>query len=325
MGEELLIGGMPFYFNASDADGNVARRTMSVFAPYADYTNGGVTRNVTFPEVVITPDSKRSPGARAVLERQRRRDYDLQNGFGSYNGLRASESPAIDLARSRREVANSPYVKAANYAADAMSGIGMGADIAAGLPIYSTLRGARELSKGNYLEGSPWLTPYRLLLKSLPYAVPMSAAGYSLAIDGARAYKYLQQSALASNPVRNWLIGQAFKHPNSKIWGKLLNSATNAMTKPRFNSLLNIGKKQQLVADGIGVGFDGFQAIDQTNQGNYMSGAMNVAQGGIGVLGMLGTLGKLPSIYNNTMNLVRPASNGYEVVDDASKLTKLVR
>ena len=168
-------------------------------------------------------------------------------------------------------------------------------------------------------------TPYRLLLKSLPYAVPMSAAGYSLAIDGARAYKYLQQSALASNPVRNWLIGQAFKHPNSKIWGKLLNSATNAMTKPRFNSLLNIGKKQQLVADGIGVGFDGFQAIDQTNQGNYMSGAMNVAQGGIGVLGMLGTLGKLPSIYNNTMNLVRPASNGYEVVDDASKLTKLVR
>lgn len=160
MGEELIIGGMPFYFDASDADGNTARRTMNIFSPYTDYTNGGVTRNVTFPEVVITPDSKRSPGARAVLERQRRRQYDAQNGLGSYNGLRTSESPAIDLVRSRREVANSPYVKAANYAADAMAGVGMGADIAAGLPIYSTLRGARELSKGNYLEGGLWLTPY---------------------------------------------------------------------------------------------------------------------------------------------------------------------
>lgn len=168
-------------------------------------------------------------------------------------------------------------------------------------------------------------TPYRLLLKTLPYAIPMSAAGYSLAIDGARAYRYAQQSALASNSVRNWLIGQAFKHPNSKIWGKLVDASTNTMVKPRFNSLLNIGKKQQLVADGIGVVFDGYQAIDQINQGNYLNGTTNVGQGGLGVLGILGTLGKLPAAYNNTMNLVRPASNGYEIVDDASKLTKLAR
>lgn len=168
-------------------------------------------------------------------------------------------------------------------------------------------------------------TPYRLLLKSLPYVVPMSAAAYSLAIDGARAYKYLQQSAMASNGVRNWIVSQAFRHPNGKIWTKLLNSATNAMTKPRFNSLLNIGKKQQLVADGIGVGFDGFQSINQTNQGNYMNGAMNATQGGVGVLGILGTLGKLPRIYNNAMNLVRPASNGLEVVDDALDMRRLIK
>lgn len=168
-------------------------------------------------------------------------------------------------------------------------------------------------------------TPYRLLLKSLPYAVPMSAAGYSLAIDGARTYKYLQQSALASNGVRNWMIGQAFKHPNSKIWGKLLNSATNAMTKPRFNSLLNIGKKQQLTADGVGVAFDSFQAADNFNDRNYGSGAMNLGQAGIGVLGMLGTLGRLSNMYNSTMNFVRPASNGYEVVDDAAGLKRVIQ
>lgn len=152
----------------------------------------------------------------------------------------------------------------------------------------------------------------------------MSAAGYSLAIDGARTYKYLQQSALASNGVRNWMIGQAFKHPNSKIWGKLLNSTTNAMTKPRFNSLLNVGKKQQLAADGVGVAFDSFQVADNFNDGNYGSGAMNLGQAGIGVLGMLGTLGRLSNMYNSTMNFVRPASNGYEVVDDAAGLKRVI-
>lgn len=197
MGEELVIGGMPFYFNAADADANIARRAMNIFSPYVDYTNGGVTRNVTFPEVVITPDSKRSPGARAVLERQRRRDYDLQNGIGSYNGLRLSENLAVDLARSRREVANSPYVKAANYAADAMLGVGIGTDIVAGLPIYSTLRGARELSKGNYLEGGLWLTPY---LKPVAGGIKASVADAANWVNNQREIRALSKDIVQGMP-----------------------------------------------------------------------------------------------------------------------------
>lgn len=168
-------------------------------------------------------------------------------------------------------------------------------------------------------------TPYRLLLKALPYTIPMGAAGYSLAIDGARAYKYAQQSALASNTLRNFVIGQMFKHPNSKIIGKLASAFTNTLAKPRFNSLLNIGKKQQLVADGVGFGFDAFQAGNAISNGDYTGAAINTGQGVLGVLGMLGTLGKLPTMYNNTMNVLRPASNGFEVGDDALNLGRLIK
>lgn len=49
-------------------------------------------------------------------------------------------------------------------------------------------------------------TPYRLLLKSLPYAVPMGAAATSLAIDGARAFRYGQQALLSNNGFKKWLI-----------------------------------------------------------------------------------------------------------------------
>lgn len=160
-------------------------------------------------------------------------------------------------------------------------------------------------------------TPYRLLLKSLPYAIPMGSAIGSLAIDGARAFRYAQQAALTSNKVKNWVIGQAFR---SKLWANLLNSAVNTATKPRFSSLANVGLKQQLALDGVGLGFDAWNALKAANDGRYGESLTNSAQGILGALGILGTLNRFGTAFNNTMNVVRPASNVYEVADDASSL-----
>lgn len=167
-------------------------------------------------------------------------------------------------------------------------------------------------------------TPYRLLLKSLPYAIPLGSAVGSLAIDGARAFRYAQQAALTSNRVKNWVISQAFRNPNSKLWGNLLNSAVNAATKPRFSSLANVGLKQQLALDGVGLGFDAWNALKAANEGQYGESLTNSAQGILGALGILGTLNRFGNAFNSTMNVVRPASNIYEIGDDASSLKTIV-
>lgn len=171
MGEELILSGMPFYFNASDytgaGDNRQIGRVAHIYAPYLDYTAGGspaVTRNVEFPEIVITPDSKKNPGVRAVLERERRRVNDLSYGRGTYNALRDAEQVDVNVNRRKREWENSTQAKALQFGRDVAMGVGLGADIVSGLPIYSGLHGAAEMSRAQDWSdrawAALWLTPF---------------------------------------------------------------------------------------------------------------------------------------------------------------------
>ncbi len=135
-------------------------------APYYDYNlpDHPLTRNASsFPEVIITPDSKKSPAERAVLERERRGNNDVYYGNGTYNAKADREKTELEKIASEKAWNNSIKKQAMDYAQATATGIGIGADIVSGLPIYSSLKGARVLSEAetpmDYAEGALWLSP----------------------------------------------------------------------------------------------------------------------------------------------------------------------
>lgn len=175
-------------------DGNPAHKKMVVFArnarkwkhgnggnlfapggeitygrPYYSYDENGrkvddtLNYNATLPEIIITPDSKKSPAERAILERERRRNNDAYYGRGTYNAKVDREQTELEKIASQKAWENSTEKRALDYAQAAASGIGIGADIVSGLPIYSSLKGARVLGEAetpmDYAEGALWLTP----------------------------------------------------------------------------------------------------------------------------------------------------------------------
>lgn len=113
--------------------------------------------NATLPEVNIIPDSKKSPADRNADERFRRKT------FSDYDEHKDREYTQRQIMRSQRDWDNSLEKKALGYAQDAMTGIGIGADIVSGYPVYSSLKGSRVLSEANslpeYIEGGLWLAP----------------------------------------------------------------------------------------------------------------------------------------------------------------------
>ena len=137
--------------------------------PYYSYDENGkkvddtLNYNATLPEIIITPDSKKSPAERAVLERERRRNNDAYYGRGTYNAKLDREQTELEKIASQKAWENSIEKQALDYAQAATTGIGIGADIVSGLPIYSSLKGARVLSEAetpmDYAEGALWLTP----------------------------------------------------------------------------------------------------------------------------------------------------------------------
>ena len=137
-----------------DKDGNMLRTSDG--KPVLNY-------NVTLPEVVITPDSSKSPEERAVLERYRRQQYDKLHGRGTYDAKLDKEQTEFDKAKSQNQWYNSAQKKALDYGQAAAMGVGIGADAVSGLPIYSTLKGARTLQRAQapeeYAEAGLWLAP----------------------------------------------------------------------------------------------------------------------------------------------------------------------
>ena len=130
--------------------------------PYYD-SDGVLHYNRALPDIVITPDSEKSLGERAVLERERRRVHDAANGAGTYDATRSSEYTDLQQLIAQKEWENSAQKKALDYAQSIATGIGMGADMVSHLPIYSSLKGARVLSEAktptDYIEGGLWLAP----------------------------------------------------------------------------------------------------------------------------------------------------------------------
>lgn len=131
--------------------------------PYYSYDENGrkiddtLNYNATFPEVVIIPDSQKSPAQRNADERFR------QRSLRDYDQHKAQEYTEKQLSQVIREWNNSTEKKALDYAQAASTGIGIGVDIVSGLPIYSSLKGASTLSRAetpmDYVEGGLWLAP----------------------------------------------------------------------------------------------------------------------------------------------------------------------
>lgn len=113
--------------------------------------------SATLPEVNIIPDSKKSPADRNADERFR------QKTLSDYAEHKDREYTQRQIMKSQKDWDNSLEKKALGYAQDFMTGIGIGADIVSGYPIYSSLKGSRVLSEANslpeYIEGGLWLAP----------------------------------------------------------------------------------------------------------------------------------------------------------------------
>ena len=131
--------------------------------PYYSYDDNGnridntLNFNATIPEVIIVPDSKKSPAERNADERYR------QKYLKDYEEHKSKEYTNKRIAQAQKEWDNSTEKRALELAQSAATGIGIGADIVSGLPIYSSLKGTRVLSEAEtpmeYAEGALWLTP----------------------------------------------------------------------------------------------------------------------------------------------------------------------
>ena len=113
--------------------------------------------SATLPEVNIIPDSKKSPADRNEARRFR------EKVFSDNAEREARDYTQRQIMKSQRDWDNSLEKKVLGYAQDALTGVGIGADIVSGLPIYSSLKGSRILSEANslpeYVEGGLWLAP----------------------------------------------------------------------------------------------------------------------------------------------------------------------
>lgn len=168
-------------------DGNPAHKKMVVFArnarkwhgfggnlfypggeitygkPFYSYDENGqkidntLNYNATIPEIVIIPDSRKTPAQRNEDERFR------QRSLKGYDEDKSKEFTAKQVLQSQKDWEKSFEKQALDYAQAAAAGVGIGADIVSGLPIYSSLKGASVLSRAetpmDYVEGSLWLTP----------------------------------------------------------------------------------------------------------------------------------------------------------------------
>ena len=157
-------------------DGNSQpTQKMKIGRPYYSYDENGrkiddtLNYNISFPEVVIIPDSKKSPAKRNEDERYRQR---TQRDYAEQKSRSYTER---QIANSQKEWENSLEKEILNYGQAAATGIGIGADMVSGLPVYSSLKGARVLSEAkaplDYIEGGLWLTP--LFSEAYQTAKPM--------------------------------------------------------------------------------------------------------------------------------------------------------
>ena len=136
--------------------------------PFYSYDNNGqlildengkpiINYNATIPEVTIIPDSKKSPAQRNSDERFR------QRSLRDYDENRSREYTTRQVIQAQRDWENSAEKKALDYAQSVAMGVGIGADIVSGLPIYSSLKGVSTLNRAEtpleYIEGGLWLTP----------------------------------------------------------------------------------------------------------------------------------------------------------------------
>jgi len=124
--------------------------------PYYD-TDGTLLYNRTLPEIVIIPDSQLSPAERNYKERQR------QKNLSDYAEHKDKEYTKKQTAKAQKEWNSSFEKQALDYGQAIASGIGVGADMVSGLPIYSSLKGASTLSRAetpmDYVESGLWLSP----------------------------------------------------------------------------------------------------------------------------------------------------------------------
>lgn len=160
---------------------NKESQQMKIGKPYYSYDSNGnrvgdwVNYNVTLPEITIVPDSQLSPAERNYRERQRQRNLK------DYTEQKSREYTDLQQIISQRNWENSMEKKALDYGQAAASGIGIGADIVSKVPLYSTLKGARTLSRAetptDYAEGALWLSPVIGAAARPMYEITKKASG----------------------------------------------------------------------------------------------------------------------------------------------------
>ena len=158
--------------------------------------------SATLPEVNIIPDSKKSPADRNEAKRFREKVF-------SDNAEREDRDyTQRQIMRSQRDWDNSLEKKALGYAQDAMTGIGIGADIVSGYPIYSSLKGSRVLSEADslpeYIEGGLWLAPIGGAVGKEAYSIGKNAWNTSKnALDRLRYLGAIENGSVSNNNLLN--------------------------------------------------------------------------------------------------------------------------
>lgn len=169
-GRNILEGIPDYKTNATEFGNFLAGGGIKYGKPYYSYDDEGrkvegvINYNATLPEIVIIPDSKKSPAQRNEDERYRQRFNR------NYAEQKARDYTTRQTIAAQREWENSPQKKAFDLGIAAAQGIGMASDVASslfgGIPVYSGLKGAQALDRaistnelGDYVDAALWLSP----------------------------------------------------------------------------------------------------------------------------------------------------------------------
>lgn len=147
--------------------------------PYYSYDENGrkiddtLNYNISFPEIVITPDSRKSPAERAILERERRRAHDAYFGNGTYNAKLDKEQTELEKAASNNVWKNSFEGKFLDKGKSITSGVKTAAGfIPVTGDIIQGLDATKDAVSGDYLSaglGLGMLAVPNLIEKPLKY------------------------------------------------------------------------------------------------------------------------------------------------------------
>lgn len=222
----------------------------SRFAPRTTVPGTNTNSNYTVPQAInnarqsytYRPKNMGDIAAeRAVRNRQQRTNYDRVHGQGTYNAQQSNKNTQMDILKSKQEDTLAQMAGgAANGIDTAMGIVSMipGANLAG--DTYFAMKGAKDLSQGNYLDAALDTLPVgaSVLGKRLDMATPYIKTGLENLSN--MFGTGLDRVSQLYKPLRDYRIGKLFGEP--KLTSEFTKVPDNSFSYMYPNMRFNFGQ-----------------------------------------------------------------------------------